>query len=210
MKNENKEITVENGAEESVKIDPVAEKNKNVLAYLHDLVYLLAGMLLIFLLLFRVVVVSGSSMYSTLIHGDYVLLLNNVFYSQPKQGDVIVASKSDFHDGEPIIKRVIATEGQTVTIKNGTVSVDGTVITETYLDDGTYTRGTLSDEPIHVTVEPGHVFCLGDNREVSKDSRSTEIGQIDCREILGKAILIFLPRNDTSKGFDFTRFGVIS
>ena len=185
-------------------------RNKSVLAYVHDIAFLLAGMLLVFLLLFRVVVVSGSSMFGTLVDGDYVLLLNNVFYGQPKQGDIIVASKESFRDGEPIIKRVIATEGQTVTIKNGVVSVDGVPIDEEYLDADVYTRGTLSDEPIHVTVEPGHVFCMGDNRPVSKDSRSDEIGQIDCREIIGKAIFLFLPRDKQDETFDFSRFGVIS
>ena len=97
------------------------DHRKTVLAYLHDLTYLLAGILLVLLLLFRVVVVSGSSMNNTLIDGDYILLLNNIFYSSPKQGDIIVASKKSFEDGEPIIKRVIATEGQTVTI-DGSVS----------------------------------------------------------------------------------------
>ena len=189
--------------------EKIRERNKSVLAYLHDIAYLLAGMLLIFLLLFRVVVVSGSSMFDTLVNGDYVLLLNNVFYAEPKQGDIIVASKSSFKDGEPIIKRVIATEGQTVTIKNGVVSVNGIVLDEVYLDEGTYTEGIRpSDQPIHVTVESGHVFCMGDNRGSSLDSRSDEIGQIDCREIVGKAVLLFLPRDsvDNSK-FDFGRFG---
>lgn len=188
----------------------VQNKKNSVLAYLHDLTYLLAGMLLIFLLLFRVVVVSGSSMYDTLVDGDYVLLLNNVFYSEPKQGDIIVASKSSFRDGEPIIKRVIATEGQNVIIKNGVVTVDGVVLDETYLDEGVYTAASINDEPINIVVEEGHVFCMGDHRTVSKDSRSAEIGQIDCREILGKAVILFLPVNESGKGLDFSRFGVIS
>ena len=194
-------------ADKEKKVDQ--ERTKSVLAYLHDLTYLLAGVLLIFLLLFRIVVVSGSSMHDTLVHGDYVLLLNNVFYSEPKQGDIIVASKSSFRDGEPIIKRVIATEGQTVTIKNGVVSVDGVVLEEDYLDADVYTKASFTDEPIHITVEEGHVFCMGDNRAVSKDSRSDEIGQIDCREILGKAVLIFLPQSADGDGMDFSRFGVI-
>lgn len=183
------------------------DKNSVVLSYLHDIVFLLAAAMLVFLLLFRIVVVSGSSMHDTLVNGDYVLLLNNIFSGAPKQGDIVVVSKKSFKDGEPIIKRVIATEGQTVTIKNGQVSVDGVLLQEDYLDSGVI---TLTAEPMHITVEKGHVFCLGDNREVSKDSRSSEIGQIDCREILGKAILNFLPRKTEGKGFDFSRFGGIS
>lgn len=183
------------------------DKNKVVLSYLHDVVFLLAGALLVFLLLFRIVVVSGSSMNYTLVNGDYVLLLNNIFCGEPKQGDIVVVSKQSFKDGEPIIKRVIATEGQTVTIKNGEVYVDGKLLQEDYLSPGVV---TITAQPLHVTVEKGHVFCLGDNRGVSIDSRSSEIGQIDCREILGKAILNFLPQKIDGKGFDFGRFGGIS
>ena len=183
------------------------DKNKVILSYLHDVVFLLAGALLVFLLLFRIVVVSGSSMNYTLVNGDYVLLLNNIFCGAPKQGDIVVVSKQSFKDGEPIIKRVIATEGQTVTIKNGEVYVDGQLLQEDYLSPGVV---TITAQPLHVTVEKGHVFCLGDNRGVSKDSRSSEIGQIDCREILGKAILNFLPQKIDGKGFDFGRFGGIS
>ena len=183
------------------------DRNKVILSYFHDIVFLLAIALLVFLLLFRIVRVSGSSMYDTLVNDDYVLLLNSLFCGDPKQGDIVVVSKNSFKDGEPIIKRVIATEGQTVTIKNGKVSVDGIVLDEPYLDPDVV---TLTSEPMHITVEKGHVFCLGDNRAVSMDSRSSQIGQIDCREIIGKAILNFLPRSENGKGFDFSRFGGIT
>ena len=83
--------------------------NAGFLSYLRDIVFLIAGILLIFSLLFRVVVVSGPSMNKTLIDGDYILLLNNIFYSEPRYGDVIVACKDSYDNGSPIIKRVIAT-----------------------------------------------------------------------------------------------------
>jgi len=200
-------MTENNNRSQHKKPQSVQNPNKAVLSYLHDVVFLLAGALLVFLLLFRIVVVSGSSMQDTLVNGDYVLLLNNIFCGDPKQGDIVVVGKKSFKDGEPIIKRVIATEGQTVTIKNGQVMVDGVVLEEDYLDPDVV---TLTAEPMSVTVEEGHIFCLGDNRGVSKDSRSSEIGQIDCREVLGKAILNFLPRSVTGNGFDFGRFGGIS
>ena len=190
------------------------DKNTTILAYMHDVVYLLAGVLLLFLLLFRIVTVSGASMHDTLVDGDYVLLLNSVFCGEPEQGDIVVISKERFKDGEPIIKRVIATEGQTVTIKNGEVLVDGELLDEPYLSAGTYTKSNYPysgfDEPIHITVEKGHVFCLGDNRDVSLDSRNSEVGQVDCREIIGKAIINFLPRGTDEQGYDFSRFGGIS
>lgn len=178
------------------------DHRKTVLSYLHDLTYLLTGILLVFLLLFRVVVVSGSSMNNTLIDGDYILLLNNVFYSDPQPGDIIVASKHSFKNGEPIIKRVIATQGQTVEIfgATGEVYVDNVLLDEPYIATPT------TNEHILVTVEEGCVFVMGDNRQWSLDSRSSEIGQIDCREILGKALFLFLPGEDkVDKQRDFDR-----
>ena len=192
---------------EKKKHPTVKDKNKEILAYLHDVVYLLAGVLLIFLLLFRIVTVDGASMNDTLLDGDYVLLLNNTFCGKPKQGDVVVISKKSFKDGSPIIKRVIATEGQEVIIKNGVVTVDGVVLQEDYLNPENVKR---IKSPLHTVVEEGHVFCLGDNRDVSLDSSSPLIGQIDCREIIGKAIINFLPRSSDGKSFDFSRFGGIN
>ena len=84
---------------------------ENVVLYLHDWVHLLFAILIAFLLLFRVIVVSGDSMYSTLLDGDYLLLLGNVFYQEPEYGDIIVISKESFDNGAAIVKRIVATEG---------------------------------------------------------------------------------------------------
>ena len=178
------------------------DHRKTFLSYLHDLTYLLTGMLLVFLLFFRVVVVSGSSMNNTLVNGDYILLLNNVFYTDPQPGDIIVASKHSFKNGEPIIKRIIATEGQTVEIfgATGEVYVDDVLLDEPYIATPT------TNEYLCVTVDEGCVFVMGDNRQWSLDSRSSQIGQIDCREILGKALFLFLPGQDqTTKQRNFDR-----
>ena len=98
------------------KTNEPATWQQSVLLYLHDLIYLLAVVMIVFLLLFRVVIVSGSSMYSTLWNGDWLLVTGSLLYQEPEAGDIIVASKKAFNDGEAIIKRVIATEGQTVDI----------------------------------------------------------------------------------------------
>ena len=105
---------------------------QTVLLYMHDLLFMLVTIMVVFLLVFRVIVVSGSSMYDTLIDGDYLLLVSNLFYHDPQYGDIIVASKESFDDGKPIIKRVIAVEGQTVDIDfdAGIVYVDGTALEE--------------------------------------------------------------------------------
>ena len=184
-----------------------ADMMKNVLAYLHDFVFLLSGILLVLLLLFRIVVVSGPSMQSTLIDGDYIILLNNIFYTEPKQGDIIVASKDSFKDGEPIIKRVIATEGQEVYIdfNAGIVFVDGVPLEEDYTLTPTNQYEGVS---FPLTVDEGCVFVMGDNRNNSKDSRDPEIGLIDCREILGKALVLAFPGVDAStRTRDFDRIG---
>ena len=184
---------------------------KALTLYLHDIVYLLCIMLVVLLLLFRVVVVSGTSMNMTLLDGDYLLLLSNTFYHEPKQGDIIVVSKDSFDNGSAFVKRVIATEGQTVDIdfEQGIVYVDGVALEEDYINNLTTTSGGVR---FPLVVEEGCVFALGDNRSISMDSRYPIIGQIDSREILGKAIFLVLPGTNTvmnPQPRDFTRIGVI-
>ena len=187
----------------------VPDWKKSALLYLQDLVHMLLTIVLVFLLLFRIIVVSGDSMYSTLLDGDYLLLLSNLFYHDPEPGDIIVISKESFDNGAPIVKRVIATEGQQVDIdfEAGAVYVDGVELQEDYINNLTH-HGRGVEFPL--IVEEGCIFVLGDNRGVSLDSRYSEIGQIDKREVLGKALFLMLP--GTSHGQqrqDFSRIGAI-
>lgn len=194
----------------------VNKKNKqhtdwkqNIVLYLHDLVYLTLSIILIFLLCFRINVVSGDSMYATLRDGDYLLLLSNLFYHQPQQGDIVVISKEGYDNGKPIVKRVIATEGQTVDFdfENGTVYIDGEILDEPYINNATIEgRGMV----FPLTVEENCIFVMGDNRHVSLDSRYAQIGLIDRREVLGKAIFLMLPgTNHDTQARDMGRIGVI-
>lgn len=191
------------------KSEKILTWKENVLLYLHDGLYLLTLVLILFLLVFRIIIVSGDSMRMTLVDGDYLLLLNNLFYREPEQGDVIVISKESFDNGAPIVKRVIATEGQTVDIdfESGTVYVDGAVMQEPYINNLTQNNlGTV----FPLTVEDNCIFVLGDNRGVSRDSRDPVIGQIDKREVLGKALYLFLPGTDKDRSQrDFDRMGAI-
>ncbi len=188
---------------------PNEQKHGTLLAYLHDIAIGIAVVLLIFVLVFRGVIVFGPSMNDTLVNGDYLVVLNNTFYRNPKYGDIIVASKDAYKDGEPIIKRVIATEGQEVDIdfENGIVYVDGVALDEPYTSTPTNLYEGVS---FPLVVEENCVFVMGDNRNDSKDSRSQQIGQIDCREILGRAIFLVLPGKDgeTDKR-DFSRIGAL-
>ena len=181
---------------------------KNVVLYLHDIVFLLILIMLIFLLPFRIIVVSGDSMYSTLVDGDYLLLLSNLFYRDPQPGDIVVVSKESFDDGAPIVKRIIATEGQIVDIDfvNGIVYVDGLPLDEPYLNTPTNRDEGMA---FPMLIEENCYFIMGDNRNNSKDSRHPQIGQVDRREILGKAIFLILPAQDDGSPRDFGRIGAI-
>lgn len=166
--------------------------------WLEALISSLIVVVLLFTLLFRIVNVSGPSMLPTLQSNDRVLLTS--YFYQPKQGDVVVITHTAKLQ-EPIIKRVIALENQTVDIdfETGTVYVDGQALDESaYIENGITTQP--SDYTYPLTVPPGHLFVLGDNRAVSNDSRSSAVGMIDERYVLGKAEFVVFP---------FSRFGKI-
>ena len=172
-----------------------------------DIIVVLLVFMLVYILCFRMVIVVGDSMNDTLVNGDRLILISNVLYRNPKAGDIVVASKDSFRDGECIVKRVIATEGQEVDIDftNGNVYVDGVLLEEDYIYTPTMLYEGVS---FPLVVEEGCIFVMGDNRMDSKDSRSTEIGLIDCREILGKAVFLLFPGKDAISGkLDLGRIG---
>ena len=180
--------------------------------YAHDFAYILATVLVVFTFLVRIVVVSGDSMFDTLADGDYLLLINNPICGQLEQGDIVVASMDRFRNGEAIVKRVIATEGQVVDIdfNQGVVYVDGEALDEPYTFTGT---NVAEGTQFPLVVEEGCVFLMGDNRNESMDSRDPEIGQVDTREILGKAVFLLLPGEGTWEHpveRDFSRIGGLS
>ncbi len=177
-----------------------------------DILLVVCGFMVVYILFFRAVVVVGDSMFDTLASGDRLLVLNNLVYSEPKRGDIIVASKDSFRGGECIIKRVIATEGQVVDIdfSTGTVYVDGQALDESYIYSPT-TRPEGMRFPL--TVDAGCIFVMGDNRLESMDSRNPSIGLIDEREILGKAFFLLWPGTGTDEhpiDFDLSRIGGLS
>lgn len=199
--------------EEDVQELPKRNWRKSILTFAHDVLYLLAVLILVSLVL-RVVVVDGTSMTNTLKDGDYILVLSNVLYRNPKQGDIIVASKESFENGAPIVKRVIATEGQTVDIdfNKGIVYVDGIALDEPYTKTPTTLQEGVS---FPLVVDEGCIFVLGDNRNGSRDSRSPDIGLIKQKEVIGKVVFLFLPGTNGTNVFgepneprDFSRIGV--
>ena len=174
---------------------------KTLYEWLEEIVIALTLVILVFTFLFRVVTVTGESMLPNFVEGQK-LIVTNLGHSV-EQGTVVVITNVL---NEPIIKRVIATEGQTVDIdyETGVVYVDGEAVDETQfgLENGITTRpySTLEAMVFPQTVPEGCVFVRGDNRGVSKDSRYTEVGMVDTRHILGEAVFTLYP---------FDRFGVI-
>ncbi len=184
---------------------------KSLLKDIRDIVIVVLSFMLVYVLFFRMIVVVGDSMFDTLAQGDRLFLICGVLYNDPQPGDIVVASKDSFRNGEAIIKRVIATEGQTVDIdfETGTVYVDGVILYEEYISNPTTDSEGVK---FPVIVPEGCVFVMGDNRGDSLDSRSHQIGFIDEREILGKAIFRVWPgtgSNENPIDFDFGRIGVI-
>ncbi len=197
--------------------DKARSWQKTLLMYLHDLIYLLGGLMIVSLLLVRIVVVSGTSMNKTLLDGDYLFVLSNTIYHQPKNGDIVVVSKQSFDNGKPIVKRVIATEGQWVNIEDGIVYVGDSLEEMEPLDEDYTTTATATGSGFTypLQVEEGCIFCLGDNRAVSHDSRSSDIGMIDTNEVLGKVLFLFMPGSNKDafghavESPDFGRIGVV-
>ena len=140
---------------------------------------------IIFTFFFRFVGVIGDSMNPTLASGDWTGVSQIGMNYTPNYGDVVVIARPGEME-ESIIKRVIATEGETINIDflTGRVFLDGSEIVEPYIANAT-TNGYDMNFPL--TVPEGYSFVMGDNRQGSLDSRSTVIGLIDNRMIIGKA-----------------------
>ncbi len=188
------------GEEEVVPKKPFAD----ALEWVNSIVFAVAAMLLLNLFFFRSITVSGDSMNNTLLDGDKVILTN--FCYSPKYGDIVVIQANKLKNkntgmfGEPIIKRVIATEGETVRIDftAGDVFVNDVLLKEDYIKDLTHLRmfGWM-ESGVTYTVPENCVFVMGDNRMVSNDSRNlVDVGFVDESMIMGKAFVRFSPIKD--------------
>ena len=171
---------------------------QDVYGVLSDLVGCLVFVTILFVFAIRLVGVDGDSMYPTLHDGDRLTLLSNFLY-EPEVGDIVVLKAPGFEQG-PLVKRLIAMDGQTVDINfnTGEVRVDGELLEESYINDLT-TRYEGVDFPL--TVPEGYVFVMGDNRLHSTDSRDPSVGCVDKRYVLGKALQVIYP---------ISRFGGVS
>ena len=186
-------------SEQQEKTEKKKSSLREAVEYAESLAVVFVVMLLIFTFIARPATVDGESMMPTLQNGER-LVISNLFY-EPTAGDIVVlCGEADREEGKNLIKRIIATEGQTIDIdfEAGEVYVDGQKLDEPYILEPTYLdEGT----EFPLTVPEGEIFVMGDNRNGSRDSRSLTVGTVKAEYIAGRVLLRFFP---------FDRFGKIS
>lgn len=154
--------------------------------YAVSVLCVLTALLVVLLLIFRPCNVQGHSMSPTLSDGEKLLL--NCWDRTPERGDIVAVRRDD---GIPLIKRVIAVEGDTVEISSetGAVLLNGQVLSETYTSGLTSREGLLAP----ITVPKGQVFLLGDNRVAGQSLDSRSFGCVSVDSIIGTAVYRFAP-----------------
>ena len=211
MPRENENLEMEQEIEQTEE----QEETSSLFEWTRALVGAVLGVVLFFVFVAQVITVQGPSMQNTLYAGDKVLVLKSAL-CDIETGDVVMVHQYNAQLNETIIKRVIATGGQTVDIDfdTGTVYVDGVALEEDYIAERTYSAEGLE---FPVTLGEGEIFVMGDNRNHSTDSRSTMLGVIDERYVVGKAIFLLFPGKTAqylgelpgSGPRDFSRIGTI-
>lgn len=131
--------------------------------------------------------VEGPSMTPTLLNGERLVVNKFIYrFRQPTKGEVVVF-KFPKDQSRDFIKRVIATAGDTIEIKDGRVFVNGQLLNEPYILEKPRLPYPLA------TVPEGTVFVMGDNRNNSEDSRFSDVGFVSLDLLKGKAVMVFWP-----------------
>ena len=171
---------------------PAAAKGQGAFEWYEALISAALVLVLVFSFFFRIIQVDGASMVPTLQNGDKLIVWGAGY--EPQRGDVVIVDSYTAY-GKPLVKRVIAKGGDTISIDyaSGIVTVNGEVLDEDYIAEPTYLG---YDVEFPYTVPEGTVFVMGDNRNNSLDSRSSYVGCIDERDILGKVLVCFLTFSD--------------
>ena len=189
-------------------------KGRDLYEWVQSLVGSVLVVVAIFTFVIRMMGVDGHSMLNTLQHGDRLLVVNSMLYHDYKYGDIVILRKNGVFDDDPIVKRVIAVEGQTVDIDfaEGIVYVDGAALDESYTLEPTYESfagyGQALSYPL--TVPESSIFAMGDNRNHSNDSRDSSLGTVDTRLLIGKAVFLVFPGRDyLTEQREFGRIGLL-
>ena len=200
---EEKDYKLEESLEEFSEVTPETQNKTEkkrpagaeLFEWLQMVLVCVLGAVIAFNLVVRLSVVDGQSMDPTLEHGE-LMLVWSLGYS-PKQGDIVIINKTtaNFLHEQAIVKRVIATEGQSVDIDygSGTVYVDGVALKEDYILEEMYLPGNSHMQGTHFEVPEGEIFVMGDNRHGSTDSRDDRLGPIHEDYVLGKAVAAIWP-----------------
>ena len=162
-----------------------------IFEWLEVIAQVMVFVVFIFVFMFRLMTVKGSSMLNTLHNADKVFAWRYNYV--PTNGDVVVIRKYGKLP-EPIVKRVIATQGQKFHIDflTGSVYVDGKKLDESYIKEPMRFMGT-EDQVIPEVIPEGKCFVMGDNRNGSTDSRWTYVGLVDYKDVMGKVCFIYFP-----------------
>lgn len=166
-----------------------------------SLMAVLIFFVVVFTFFVRLIGVDGTSMYPTL-QDHSIMLVSNLGYT-PEKGDIVIVRKEGFYSDQPIVKRVIATGGDTVDIDpvTGDVIVNGEVLDEPYIYEKINTLERMGDLSYPQTVPEGCIYLLGDNRNGSTDSRWSSLGMVDERYVLGHVLSVVFP---------FSEFGSVA
>ena len=172
--------------------DGAMARGQGMIEWYEALISALVLMVALFSFFFRIIQVDGASMNPTLWDGDKLIVWGAGY--TPQRGDVVIVDDYTTY-GRPLVKRIIAKGGDTISIDytSGTVSVNGEVLQEYYIAEPTFLG---YDVQFPYTVPEGQLFLMGDNRNASLDSRSSSIGCIAEEDILGKVLFCFLPLED--------------
>ncbi len=173
----------------SVAAEPEQKKSvgRTIAGWFSALAIVAVILFLLFRFVIQIVGIQGSSMEPTLQSGDR-LVISGLMYT-PQQGDIVILSDNNVL-GKQLVKRVIATAGQTVEIDaDGNVLVDGVLLEEDYLKSET----ELGDVTYPLLVQQGQIFVMGDNRAQSLDSRDSQIGLVDVSEVKGRVLFRLYP-----------------
>ena len=184
-------------------------QGQNAYEWIRALLGVAVSVILVFTFAVRIVSVSGESMRETLQDGDRLLVLNSLWCGDYRRGDIVIVGGA-LREKEMIVKRVIATEGQTVDIDfdQGVVYVDGAALDEPYIREATHLQeGT----EFPLTVPEDCVFVMGDNRNDSQDSRDAALGPVDVRKIVGRAVALVVPGKTAELDRrEWSRMGILS
>ena len=177
-------------------LPPDQQARLDLYDWIQSLMVALVICVALFIFAVRVIDVSGSSMVPTLRDGDK-MIVSDLFY-KPKYGDIVVFKTDQYDPDRALVKRVIATEGQEISLDfdRGVVYINGSPIEEDYIAELTTTKLDFIGPQ---TVPEGCVFVMGDNRNASTDSRKKEIGMVDERMILGRAYYVVFPISEMGR-----------